>query len=351
MKQGSTLVELAREVERQQQAKRDFVSSTRNLSFAPSDQRGFTLRVGQDEVFGVSEHAHRQIGERLSIPARYYDRMRADNPQLLQQNVNSWFQKEPERRMIRTLDTSARAFLSERFRRLDNFDLFNAALPALSEQPDMKLESCAITESRMYLKAVFPQITGEVRKGDVVQFGVIISNSEIGMGALEIAPLILRLICTNGMVAPDHRVRKNHVGRAAGGGDEAYELYSDEALAADDRAFFLKARDLIKATTTEIGTRRILARLQEAAGDPVTGRPEEVVEELGKRHSLGESESTSVLRYLIDGGDLSRWGLANAITATARDVENYDRATELERLGGQIIELPRSEWQPIAEAA
>jgi hypothetical protein len=40
-----------------------------------------------------------------------------------------------------------------------------------------------------------------------------------------------------------------------------------------------------------------------------------------------------------------------AVTRLAQDAENYDRASDLERLGGRIIELPRSEWRQLAEAA
>jgi len=33
------------------------------------------------------------------------------------------------------------------------------------------------------------------------------------------------------------------------------------------------------------------------------------------------------------------------------DVESYDRATDFERMGGQLIELPANDWRRIAEAA
>jgi len=54
---------------------------------------------------------------------------------------------------------------------------------------------------------------------------------------------------------------------------------------------------------------------------------------------------------LITGGALTRWGLVNALTRTAEDVETYDRATDFERFGGQVIELPRRDWERIALAA
>jgi hypothetical protein len=73
-----------------------------------------------------------------------------------------------------------------------------------------------------------------------------------------------------------------------------------------------------------------------------------VVEVTAKRFGLTEPERGQVLRHLVDGGDLSRYGLANALTRASQDVESYDRATDLERLGGMIVELPRQAWQELA---
>ena len=42
--------------------------------------------------------------------------------------------------------------------------------------------------------------------------------------------------------------------------------------------------------------------------------------------------------------------LMQAVTRASQDVEDYDRASELEQLGGQIIELAPSQWKTIAEA-
>jgi hypothetical protein len=71
----------------------------------------------------------------------------------------------------------------------------------------------------------------------------------------------------------------------------------------------------------------------------------------GKQFGLSEVEGKSVLKELASGGDLSRFGLYNAITAASQSVEDYDRATDLERIGAQVIELAPSQWKQIAQAA
>jgi hypothetical protein len=66
---------------------------------------------------------------------------------------------------------------------------------------------------------------------------------------------------------------------------------------------------------------------------------------------LNESERAGVLRHLIVAGDLSAYGLVNAVTHYSQDVEDYDRATEFEALGGKLIELSSREWEELAAAA
>ena len=38
------------------------------------------------------------------------------------------------------------------------------------------------------------------------------------------------------------------------------------------------------------------------------------------------------------GNDLSHYGLVNAVTRASQDIEDYNRATELERIGGVLLE-------------
>jgi hypothetical protein len=79
-------------------------------------------------------------------------------------------------------------------------------------------------------------------------------------------------------------------------------------------------------------------------GDPVA-----VVEKTVKRFGLTEGEGTGILEHLVKGGDLSGFGLLNAVTAYAQDDNlDYDRATDLEKLGGTIIELKPNQWQELA---
>ena len=353
MRTGKTLTELADELERQRDAKRDFLVTTPALRFesqVSEDDRGIShIRMKNNETFCVADTAHEQIAARLEIPKKYYDRMRHEAPELLDTNVNHWFENSREERMIRTLYGDVRGFLSNRYRPLDNYDLSMVSFPEL-KSAGCRIESCEVTERRLYIKAVTEKLTFEVKKGDIVQAGIVISNSEIGCGSLLIEPILYRLICLNGAIMPDSRIRKNHVGRGNDLlGEDVQEYLTDETRAADDKAFWMKVRDTIAHAFTQIGFDRHVAKFTEAAEDRFEKDPEKVIEITSKHFSLSEMESKGVLREMLKSGDNSRFGLINAVTAFAQNEQlSYDRATELERVGGQIIELPKTDWKRIA---
>ena len=348
MKSGKTLTELAMELERQSTAIKDFIASTEVLEM--TDTGELALESDTRQEFPVTDHAHSQIAARLDIPAKYYNRMRLSAPNLLAANVNEWFHSFPERRMVRTLDGQMRAFLSDRYRRLDNYDLAEAVLPILASMGEgIRIVSTELTDSKMYIKAINERLELEVQKGDVVQAGIVISNSEVGLSALKVEPLIYRLICTNGMIAQDYSKKRYHVGRNAEEG-EAYELFRDKTLRADDHAFFLKVQDTVRAAVDLTKFSMIVDRMREATEQRIEGNPVRAVEVASNHLGFSKEESSGILQHLIQGGDLSAYGLLNAITRTSQDVDDYDRSTELERDGSKVLSLPISTWKAIALA-
>ena len=146
MKYGRSLQELAIELDRQAKVKKDYVATAGAMQMTAVNEN-FDLVIG-NTPFQLNENAHRQLGLQLKIPAPYYERMRAENPGLLMANVNGWFQQSPDtRRMVRTLDGTARAILSDRYRRIDNYEVAQTVLPIISEMQGARIESCELTDS------------------------------------------------------------------------------------------------------------------------------------------------------------------------------------------------------------
>ena len=343
MKQGMTIQQAAAEIMRQSQAKADYLVNTENLHMETCDGVP-TLRLLDGEIdriepLDILPTAHRQMGDYLGIPRKYYDRMLQENIGLLAHNVNTWLHRGPEQRMIRTIDGRARAFLSNRYRRIDNIDIAQMTLPIIQEIPDAIYESCNLSDDYMFIKVVNPKLTAEVVPGDIVQAGVVISNSETGQGAVCVQPLIYRLVCSNGMTVNEARTRRNHIGRVSSA-DENLLIYSKETLEADDKAFTMKVQDTVRAAVDEAWFARIVDTLRDSTDKKLnTADLPGVVKLASSSMGITDAESNGVLQRLIEGADYTLYGLANAVTRHSQDVESYDRASKLEEIGYQIVTM------------
>jgi hypothetical protein len=348
MKEGKSLAELARVIKQTRDHRKDFIAPTTQLRYLPEGEVGqIALKVDNKSYRATpTNHCLRQIGERVGIPSKYVDRMRGDNVELLAANVNWWWNHQPEKRMVRTLLNGthiARAFLSQQYRPLENSDLAAIILPKLA-QLKCEVLSCEVTETRLYIQAATPKVEAKC-VGDVVRAGIVVGNSEVGAGALFLDPMLYYLRCLNGMVLP-RAMSRYHIGRRS---DPMFELesaaeyYTDATRELDDRAFWSKVKDVCDGLFDKD---RFLANVSkfENATDQKVGKVTEAVEEVSNRFKLSEDESNAVLNHLIEGGDTSLFGLVNAVTRTATDVDSYDRSVELQRIGGHILELPKSTW-------
>ncbi len=367
MKQGLTLMELATEIQRQSQAKQDYLSPAAQLSVSTVGSTP-RLRVGEQGEVGINALAHRQLGEYLGIPAGFYDRILGEGgayPEvrmgrsamapvsLFDVTVNTMLsQLHNDRRLVRTMDGNARAILSDRYRPMDHDEILMAMLPTFQQLDgiDWGASSMQVTDSKLYVKLVNSRVQGEVTRGDIVQAGVVLTNSETGQGSFSVQPMLYRLVCLNGMIRPEQTVRKYHTGGRLDQGEEARRYLADETLQARNRATILEMRDLVKGALSEALFEQSLRKMQEAAGVKLEKDPIKSVEVVTKRFSLTEGESGQVLQNLVNGGDLSLWGMVNAVTLAAQVVESYDRSTELEAIGGKLLESDKAQLRELVVA-
>jgi pyrroloquinoline quinone (PQQ) biosynthesis protein C len=346
---GTEINTLVKNILNEKASKRDYIAETSTLKLTDGGRLVVPLR-GRTMELETTDLCLRQIGDRVGIPSKYVERMRVAAPELLARNVNHWFAAQPEKRMVRALTTSltegkARAFLSERFRPLDNVDIAAHVLPRLSDA-QCEVKSAQVTDTRLYIQAVLPKMQATIAKvGDVVQSGVVISNSEVGCGSLWIEHMVYTLRCTNGMIA-SNVVKRAHVGGKRGGdidSDEAREYFSDATRQADDRAFWLKVQDLTRHALSQDMFDSVVANLNKTAAVEIA-HPTEALEIVAEQFSLRDSESEAILKHYVSGGMNTQYGLLNAVTRTAEDLTNYDRAIELERIGGEIMVMKPSEF-------
>ena len=346
---GKSLQDVATSVRAEAERAEDFIVPSPSLRLCHTEGFGgryYFPATGDTPSIEPTDRFHSQMSAHLNIPKKYYDRMRKESPGLLVNNVNNWMGRGDSKRLIRTFKademegsvlSEGRAFLSDRYRRLDNYDLMAKLLP-VAQESGLHVRSAELTDRRLYLQMVTQQISGEVKKGDALYAGVVVSNSEVGAGSLNIQRLIYRLVCTNGMISgrDDGNFRRAHIGRTM---DSENLLFSDETIQATDKAFWMQASDALKAALDADLFNEELNGLRELAGIEIED-PIQTVERLTNRFELADSESDNVMRHLIEGNDLSQWGVVNAITRSAEDVDSYDRAIELEVIGGKYADKP-----------
>lgn len=306
-----------------------------------------------------------QLAEYTGIPVGYFKRMAASEPELLARNINTWLEQlGGKRRMVRALANTCRAVLSDGYRKLEHADIVDALLPILLQR-GMKIMSCEVTDARLYIKAVDTSIERDVPTGRMMGDGthtifdtccpaVIIQNSEVGMGELAILTGVYTKACTNLALFGDQAFRKRHTGtRHKAVGDDSYSVLSDETRALTDAALWSQCRDLVHAGLDEAKFEARCKQLGDASKDKIPAVDATVViERASDKLGFGESESAGILGALIEGGDLSRYGLHSAITRYSQsDKINYDRSTELERAGAKVIEFGTKEWADLIRVA
>ncbi len=354
MNDGMTLQALATEVERQRETRRDYLASSPGLRVSVEGGRP-RIAIPDDGDMPLRQRAQRQLGTYLQVPAQFGDRVLNLDPGLwADMTTRLLAHKAGERRMVRTLDGEVRAVLSDRYHRRDNHELLSYVLPVLRNlDREVLVRSCSVTEARLYLKVVYPELTREVTAANVghtIRAGFMVSNSEVGEGYTQIRGFCEDLVCSNGMVVARWSTRKAHLGRRLGGGDDddpMAEIWSDETRQADDNAFFLAIRDSIKAVATEDQFDRAVEDFRQAADRQIVAPIDRTIERLADAYQLKDTEREGVLRHLIAGGDLSQWGLASAVTRLAGDLKDYDRSTDLEAMGGRLVALKEADWRQI----
>jgi hypothetical protein len=375
MKSGKSIQELAAQLEDIQSNARDFIVPTQMMKvdlhdvIAATEEKQaaekkvepvLTFTNGEKKSFALNTWSDRQLAQYADIPKAYYDRIKVENPSLFADNCNHGLFKQAEvarlahtqeARMIRTYRGSIRALVSAKYRRLDCFDLLQAVGPQMIEA-GLKVKSSELTDRRMYIQAVTDRIEAEIKKGDVVQYGLVISSSDVGAGSVRIEPLIFRLVCLNGMIAST-AIRKFHVGRNQAE-DDTYELLTDSTKDLTDAAFWAQVKDVVAASMQPERFNAEVDRLRIAANEPILNFDVPRVIELASK-AVGvtnEGVKKSMVAYLANGADgagLTRWGLANAFTHAAgmNDV-NYDDSMDLQRAGAKVIELNANQWKHIA---
>ncbi|MFF4924327.1 DUF932 domain-containing protein [Kitasatospora sp. NPDC001261] len=351
------LQDLVQILQRQQSSKIDMVAPASAFSAHHANinvhgvsilsERGVTKADGTYRPTTVADEG---IAAKLGIPLAYLRRMRAEMPALYDTNVNSWLAQDPNRKfLLRGFIGEAggegvlRAVLSDSYKMIDNFDVLVAALDGVrASGHGVKITGCDLTERRMIVRVESEHVAVHARQllrgyrspfngqsGDelpIVSAGFVITNSEVGAGALTITPRIVFRVCENGLTLTKDALRAVHLGAKL---DAGVIRWSDDTEAKNLELITMRARDAVSTFLDRAYVEKKLAEIERAAGREVTD-PVQTVEVVAKKLRFADGVRESVLNHFIKGGQTTAGGIMQAITATAQTLDNADEAFELE---------------------
>jgi hypothetical protein len=323
---------------------------------------GVTRRPGRFQLTDVCESG---VADKLGIPVSYLRRTRAEVPQLWDANINGWLTHESRRAksyMVRAFRPrhghevgTARAFLSNGYRIIDNLDILAAALKGVSDAGvAVRLDSCDLTDRRMYVRVVADEVRAyapdllrnyrspftDARGADnpTVFAGFEISNSETGCGAFTIVPRLVVQICDNGMTITKDAMKSVHVG---GRQHDGVIRWSDNTQARTLDLVTSQTADAVRTFLDHDYVVRQLRSIQDQAATRIKD-PETAITVVSQRLRFTEERRADIFAHFIQGADLSAGGVLHAVTSVAQTLPDADEAHELESLGIRAMELAAS---------
>lgn len=314
-----------------------------------------------DGVYTFNDIALAGIADMLKIPVGYLRLMAQENVSLLDKNINGWLEDDNRRFLVRCLRShptsstgAARAFLSDRYLRIDHLDVLLTVLDGIMETgAHVEVASCDLTERRMYVRFVCPQLQVwapqllrdyrspfDGRRGSdlpIICAGFRITNSETGVGRYRLDPFARVEVCGNGMTIDRGVLSRVHLGSRITDDDGIIEP-STATIAAELEVIKQQTKDAVRAYLDIDFVTRAVRELEKAAGISVP-RPEETLKVLGQKLRYTEDQQRDILAHFISGADLSAGGIMQAVTSYGRSVDDADVGYQMENTAVQALRL------------
>lgn len=355
--------------------KQDFIAPTKELQFRtiehdnlPQSEIVIESNGGEPTRFlKVNDLCFDQIAQKNGLDVRTARRLQSEYSREYDSLTNAIWQKENNKRMIRTYDDlnqgmnpsgTARAFLSDKFKTFDNSDLLESALPQLMEsEANWKIVNCAVTQKKMYIRLKSELITGTgANVNDIMAHGIGLSNSETGAGSISAFGINWTLACLNGMQT-QNITRKSHITSARDG--DTWNILTNETKEADNHSLKLQLRDIVSSYASRQSFDENLEKMKLASEDIIDVETTEAVENLGKVLTLSKKETSNVLDGLLktigqagyeNDKPVNRATFVNAVTrvgntAKADDVDFW------QKLGGSVLNMKKTDWNRVAMAS
>ncbi len=315
----------------QKKVKRDMIIPAGHMSYSAGSGLLEVVNGAEIEQYTITEHTHQQIADKLGIPRQYYRKLQSEYKDLLAENINMWLsKKEKTSYLLRTFnypegEKVARAVLSNRYNIIDNWDVLVCALEAIKKTGiHVEIVKSDVTDLRMYLHVVAPEIHIEATRlldgylenrntahiGNGIISGLVISNSEVGMGRFEISARAQILKCKNGLHDRNAAFKKTHLGAKMEDGDIQW---SQNTRNKNYELIMAQVNDAVKVYLSEDYLGQLTTKLEGYKAN-IIEQPTKIIELVNKELQIPEDHADSILKYFLKDNDESVFGMMNAYT-------------------------------------
>ena len=332
----------------------DYACPRNRLNFAYNEETGYMIKLGDRFEFPTIKHFNKQLTGSIAPGMMAYSRHLHSTGQhdLLVENVNAQLERDDRAAMIRTVSppegtSHARAILSDKYKVVDDREVFDVALPIIRDHDKFYALGGKRTDTRTTMKFVSNDPLIQIGERTMyVGFGL--TNSEVGLSSTKYTAFLFDSSCTNGLTFGNIGLfEARFIHRGASISTNFGRIFGDTFAEAE--------RATVRAAIAEATRKALDPQYHEAIAEivqrghdrKVTGDIPTVLEEVGRRVGLSESEREQSLLHM-NREEPHAYGVQAAITSMAQESNSYQRRTELEEAGGKILEFSDSVWNSVA---
>jgi hypothetical protein len=265
-------------------------------------------KLGND-VWPFSDLAMSQFCQKLDIPVRYFRRL-PDEMKITVANYDLERLKGTSF-LVRSKGDWIRAFLSAEYVAYNNSEIADTVQGLLGNGA-LTMKSFVLEETHMFLKIISEEIW-DVESG--LKAGIMIGNSEVGMGSVSVEPFVFRKPCTNDLIVSQEKsFRHAHIHLTE------YEMTRRMAEAVSEG--FSVANTVLNA---------FLKTREEPIPDPVA-----TIRKIAEARKFSQKLTDEVVSSYLVEPESNRFGVINAFTNAAQKLGPLQRI-EMERFAGRLL--------------
>ncbi len=333
--QGSALTVIEKV---QREMPEDRLLDTKSIIFAAENNDiliGTRGRGNKAFQLPLHRHALSQVAE-ATVGDSFITKMigRPYGRQLIAENINTVFHHEPAtRHLVRAVNGQVRGWLSDSYRRWDSRPLIDAFADTCQKIGAVPVEGVG-GDLRFCVRAILPMV---FRPGgeEIIAFGIEISHSDFGKGALSVRVFIMRVWCTN-YARMEEELRKVHLGKRL---EDNLEL-SQETYDLDTKAMASATKDIVLGALAPNKVNTQVALIEKAMAEKI-----DVKEAIGGLTKMGLlKKEVEAVRDVFNNGGVeelppgnSLYRMSNAVSWIAKSAETAERRLELEQVAGAVL--------------